>query len=133
MSKINGTAVKLYLGTDEIAYGTSAGISLTMATREVTNKDSNGWSEFLESKKSGKIDFKGIFDNQASFGVSDLFALIDARTPVTAKIGSAVTGAKRFSSSAYVTDLSITSEVEGNVEFSCNFQLTGAITEITNP
>ena len=44
MSKINGTAVKLYLGTDEIAYGTSAGISLTMATREVTNKDSNGWS-----------------------------------------------------------------------------------------
>jgi len=99
MAKINGTAVKLYLGSDEIAYGTSAGISLTMATREVTNKDSNGWSEFLESKKSGKIDFKGIFDNQASFGVSDLFALVDARTPVTAKIGSAVSKENPISSS----------------------------------
>ena len=133
MAKINGTAIKLYLGSDEIAYGTSAGYSMTMATREVTNKDSNGWSEFLESKKSGKIDFKGIFDNQASFGVSDLFALIDARTPVTAKFGATATGLKRFSADAFVADLSITSEVEGNVEFTCNLQLTGAITEITNP
>lgn len=133
MSKINGTLVKVYEGSDAIAYGTSAGISFAMATREVTNKDSNGWSEFMESKKSGKLDFKGIFDDAASYGVSDLFAALDARSVLTLKWGPTATGKKRYQSDAYITDLSLTSEVEGNVEFTCNFQLTGTIQEITNP
>jgi hypothetical protein len=123
MSKINGTLVKVYVDADAIAYGTSAGISISMATREVTNKDSGGWSEFAESKLSGKIDFKGI----------DLFSVQTSRTTVTLKWGDTTTAKKRFESDAYITDLSLSSEVEGNVEFTCNFQLTGTITEITNP
>jgi predicted secreted protein len=133
MSKINGTLVKVYVDADAIAYGTSAGISISMATREVTNKDSGGWSEFAESKLSGKIDFKGIFDDAAAFGTSDLFSVQTSRSTVTLKWGDTTSGKKRFESDAYITDLSLSSEVEGNVEFTCNFQLTGTISEITNP
>lgn len=129
---LNGTLVKVVCEGVAMALGTSAGFKATMATRETTNKDSNGWSEFQESKKGGTVDFKGFHDESGTYNFSDMFATLTARTPVTLKFGPTATGTKYYTAEAYATDVNMTGDVEGNTEISCNFQLTGAITEATN-
>jgi len=128
----NGTLVKVLVGATSMALGTSAGLKAAMATRETTNKDSNGWSNFQESKLSGTIDFKGFHDPAGSYNFEDMFAMLVARTPVTLKFGPTATGTKYYTASAYATDVTMTGEVEGNTEIACNFQFTGTIAEATN-
>jgi len=129
---LNGTLVKVICGGVTMALGTSAGFKATMATRETTNKDSLGWSEFQESKMSGTIDFKGFHDESGAYNFSDMFSTLTARTLVTLKFGPTTVGTKYYTAEGYATDVNMTGDVEGNTEISCNFQLTGAITEATN-
>lgn len=133
MAVQNGTAIALYIGTTKIANLLSNDFSVDTSLRDTTTKDSGGWAGHADGLKSWKCSAKGYFENAASYGFSDLFALQIAGTSVTAKYTSNVTGEKKYSGTAYISGLSQSADLEKTAEFSVSLTGSGAVAEATNP
>lgn len=128
---LNGTALILYVNDVAIAYSTSHSLSMSMATREITNKSSAGWKDVLEGLREWSIDGENLFAFDASYGFDDLFGLINNRTKVTVKFSTEASGDKFYSGSAYLTSLSKEAPTEGNTTYSYTFEGAGVLTEST--
>ena len=131
MAILNGTKVKIFIGTGVIANGTSANLKFSMSPRETTTKDSNGNRELAEGLMSASFDFKGLLDPAASpIGFSQLNTALNNRTALTVVFAQTDTGSgKKYTATAYVTTLDQSAEVEGNVEFNASFECSGALVE----
>ena len=128
---LNGTLMKVYVDGTAVAYTTSASISTSMSTRDATTKDSSGWSEKKEGLREVSVsgDFLHAFD--ASYGYSDLFALLTNRTKVTIRFSTEVSGDKYLSGSAYLTSLDQEAGTEETISGSFTFEGDGEWTEGT--
>jgi len=139
-SVMNATDVLVSISTDGgstytvIGKATSAGLSVTMDTRDTSTKDSAGWRELLEGQKSWSLTCDGLvcYNISGKEDASDLFGYLKDRTLVTVKFGSAGTGEKVYSGTAYVTSISQDAGVEDNVSWSCSFEGSAALTEAAN-
>lgn len=140
---INGSDIGLYIadavgGTYTlIAFSQDGSLSLSMETRDVTNKTSSGWRELLESTRSGSISgnfFYAERDSSSSAvnGYDELFNYYKLRTQVFVKFSTGVTGDKYYTAAGYVTSLEASAPTEDNTTCSVSIELTGAITEATN-
>lgn len=129
---LNGTEVKLYIGTGVIANGKSANLKFTMSPRDTTTKDSAGNREIAEGLMSASFDFKGLLDpNAAPYGFKELNEAVEARTALTVVFKQLFVGggAKKYTATAYCTALDQAAEVEGNVEFGASFEVDGPMTQ----
>mgnify|MGYP000874200621 FL=1 len=124
----NGTLIALYKDSVKITNLTSNNISLSMATRDATTKDSAGWETVLEGLRSGEFSCEGYFDEAATEGFTQLYAEFLARTTFVARFSSEVTGDKYYEGAVYVTSLESSAGTEESQTFSCSLKLTGAIT-----
>ena len=139
-SVMNATDVLVSISTDGgstytvIGKATSAGLSVTMDTRDTSTKDSSGWRELLEGQKSWSLTCDGLvcYNISGKEDASDLFGYLKDRTLVTVKFGSAGTGEKVYTGTAYVTSISQDAGVEDNVSFSASFEGSSTLTEATN-
>ena len=139
-SVMNSTDVVIGISTDSgvtyssIARATSASLSLNMDVRETTNKDSAGWRELLEGLKSWSLSADGLvcFNTSGKLTISDLFGHLNSRTLITVKFGSAGTGEKVYSGTAFVTAISQDGGFEDNVTYSVSFEGSGVLTEAAN-
>jgi predicted secreted protein len=64
-SIMNATDVLIQFSTDGVTYSevgrcTSASLSVSMETRDTSNKDSAGWRELLEGQKSWSLSGDGL-------------------------------------------------------------------------
>ena len=125
---MNGTLLGVYVGSTLIAHATEGSISLSMDTRDATSKDSSGSRDLLEATKSGTISVSALYAEDAAYGVQELMTAWAARTALTVKFSTEVTGDHYWSASAYVTSLEVNAGMEDNVSYSATFELTGAIT-----
>lgn len=125
--KINGDLLGLYVNGTEIARATNTTWDVSMDTREVTTKDSQGNRELKEGNISGSASGDFIFEEAASYGYDDLLALMLAREAVTLKHTSNVSGDKYQEASAYITSLNKSAGQGDNVTCSVSFELTGTI------
>lgn len=125
----NGSLIGVYIGNTKILNGTTSKFGIKMATRDTTNKDTSGWKTAL----GGLLNWEGsgdfLFAEDASYGFSDLFAAITARTAVTIKISSEVVGDNYYSGSAFLTSLDKDDTMEANSTFSVSFEGTGVLAE----
>lgn len=129
---MNGSLVGVYVnGSVKVANCVTSEFSITMAVRDTTNKDNSGWKTGLGGVKSWSGSCSGMFDQLANYTFDQLFALIDARTPITLYFSTTVTGDKKYSGSALITSLKKTFPAEENVTFDMSFEGTGALTETT--
>jgi predicted secreted protein len=103
-----------------------------MDTRDATSKDSSGTRDLLEATKSGTISVSALYAEDATYGVDDLMTSWAARTALTVKFSTEVSGDHYWSASAYITSLEVSAGMEDNVSYSATFELTGAITYSTN-
>jgi len=126
--KLNGTLCVISIGGTDIAYLTSNSISFEMATRDATTKDSAGNTEILEAIKSFSVTGEGYFAEDATFGFEDLYTSYDARTAVTVRYSTGVTGDIYYEGSAYITSLQKTDGLEETSTFSVTLNGTGAVT-----
>jgi predicted secreted protein len=127
----NGTLVTVYVSGTKILCSTSATLNVEVGTRDASCKDSAGWTDNLPATKSWSIDAEALFKEDASYGFSELFALQIARTQVSVKYTSNVSGDEYFHGNAYITSLSRTAPLEDNETYSCTFVGTGALTKAT--
>ena len=125
---MNGTLLGVYSASTLIAHATEGSISLSMDTRDATTKDSSGTRDLLEATKSGTISVSALYAEDAAYGVQELMTAWSARTALTVKFSTEVSGDYYWSASAYVTSLEVNSGMEDNVSYSATFELTGTIT-----
>jgi len=125
---MNGTLLGVYSASTLIAHATEGSISLSMDTRDATTKDSSGTRDLLEATKSGTSSVSALYAEDAAYGVDDLMTAWSARTTLTIKFSTEVTGDHYWEASAYVTSLEVNSGMEDNVTYSATFELSGAIT-----
>ena len=135
---MNSTDVVIQISEDDgttydiIGRATSASLSVSMETRDTTNKDSAGWQENLEGLKSWSLSGDGLVTYSISGDYDtpdDLFTLLSSRTLVKVKFGSATTGEIDYTGDAYLVSYEQEAGVEENVTYSFGFTGTGVLTQ----
>ena len=127
----NGTDLVMSIEGTVVAYMTSNDFEVSMATRDVSNKGSQGWKESREGQKSWTASCEAKFAEDSSYGYSDLFSLWNSRGMIDIVLTTQVSGDKAYSGSAYITSLSQTNPMEDSSTFSVSLEGTGALTEST--
>lgn len=127
--KNNGTLIGLYVGGTKISHLTSNDFSVEHSTREASTKDSAGYREVLEGMRSASFSADGYFAEDATYGYEDLYDAWVARTALTVRWSSAVTGDQYYEATAYLTSLQTTAPLEDTQTFSASFDITGTITK----
>lgn len=137
-SVMNSTDVVIRIGTDGATYETvgkmtSASLSVTMGTRDVSTKDSAGWMEVLEGQKSWTLSGEGlvVYNNTGKATPDDIYTHLSARTLIYIEFGSEDTDEKYYSGTGYFTEFSTDAGFEDNATFSFSFQGTAALTQGT--
>jgi len=137
-SIMNSTDVVIQISEDSgtsydiIGRATSASLSVSMETRETTTKDSAGWQENLEGLKSWSLSGDGLVTYSITGDYDtpdDLFTLLNSRTLVKVKFGSATSGEIDYTGDAYLVSYEQEAGVEENVTYSFSFTGTGALTQ----
>lgn len=137
-SVMNSTDVVVRIGTDGVTYEnvgkmTNASLSVTMATRDTSTKDSSGWMEVLEGQKSWTLSGEGlvVYNNSGKATPDDIYGHLSSRTLIYIEFGSETTDEKYYSGTGYFTEFSTDAGVEENATFSFSFQGTGTLTQGT--
>ena len=65
---VNGQLIKIEVGGSTVAHLTSVSQSFSMATRDISSKDSAGWKESMEGQKSWTMSGDGYFAEDAAYG-----------------------------------------------------------------
>jgi|TARA_R110000787_G_scaffold172114_2_gene284792 TP901-1 family phage major tail protein len=137
-SVMNSTDVIVRIGTDgstweTVGKMTSASLSVTMATRDTSTKDSAGWMEVLEGQKSWTLSGEGlvVYNDAGKATPDDIYTFLSGRTVVYIEFGSESTDEKYYSGTGYFTDFSTDAGVEDNSTYSFSFQGTAVLTQGT--
>ena len=130
---MNSTDVVIMVASEIVGKMTSASLSVTMATRDISTKDSAGWMEVLEGQKSWTLSGEGlvVYNNTGKATPDDIYTLLSNRTAVAIEFGSETTDEKYYSGSGFFTEFSTDAGVEDNATFSFSFQGTGTLTQGT--
>tara|TARA_R110000787_G_scaffold70574_3_gene156815 strand:- start:9406 stop:9846 length:441 start_codon:yes stop_codon:yes gene_type:complete len=134
---INGTLCVLKTGTDHatataFAFSTTASISLSMDTRDISNKGSAGWRELLEAQMSWSASVEGMYAMLDASGTAvknyeNLYDLLISRTPVYLELSTGVIGDEYYYGQVYCTSLEQSSPLEDNMTFSASFEGTSVL------
>ncbi len=125
MSKINATDLLVYVGAVPIAHSTSATINIEQDLPDATTKDSGGWADHINGLKSWSVDFDGLVDYSASYGVEELFDNLRNKNNVTVRWS---TGSGSFwQGSASIATLSMTADMEAPISYSGTFTGKGQL------
>ena len=132
-SVMNSTDVVLKVGSELVGKMTSASLSVTMATRDISTKDSAGWMEVLEGQKSWTLSGEGlvVYNNTGKTTPDEIYTLLSTRAVVVIQFGSASSDEKYYTGSGFFTEFSTDAGVEDNATFSFSFQGTGVLTQAT--
>ena len=130
---MNSTDVVIIVASEIVGKMTSASLSVTMATRDISTKDSAGWMEVLEGQKSWTLSGEGlvVYNNTGKATPDDIYTLLSNRAAVAIEFGSETTDEKYYSGSGFFTEFSTDAGVEDNATFSFSFQGTGTLTQGT--
>lgn len=131
MAKFNGTDLLVYVGTEVIAHSTSATLNIEQDLPDATTKSSGGFADHINGLKNWSIDFDGLVDYSASYGVEELFDNLKNGNNVTVKFSTFAVGDSFWSGEASVSSLTMTAEMEAPVSFSGTFVGKGTLTKST--
>jgi|TARA_R110000823_G_scaffold242437_2_gene366888 TP901-1 family phage major tail protein len=140
MAILNGTELKVYSTgtTNLVAYAQNCTLNINNTTRDITNKESAGWKESLESLRDWSIDVDGAYawtsaaGDALTDGVDDLIQddIIAGRLQVDVIFGdSASQHDVSYSGKAYITSVSLTGGTEDTATYSLTLEGTAALTQ----
>ena len=132
-SVMNSTDVVIMVASEIVGKMTSASLSVSMATRDTSTKESAGWMEVLEGQKSWTLSGEGlvVYNNTGKATPDDIYTYLSNRTAVAIEFGSETTDEKYYSGSGFFTEFTTDAGVEDNATFSFSFQGTGVLTQGT--
>lgn len=134
MAKLNGALFILHADASAIGSTTSVSLSIDVDLPETTTKGSGGWAEHLigGGTRSASGSVEGFEDPAETYGVDDLYELINSRSDWDAKIIdiTAASTNKGFEFSATISSLEITYDNEQPVSLSFDFQANGEVKRV---
>jgi predicted secreted protein len=130
MAKFNATDLLVYVGAIPIAHSTSATITIDVDLPDATTKDSAGWADHIAGVRNWSIDFDGLVDYAASYGVEELFNNLLNRNVLTVKWSSTQVGGTYLTGQASVSNLTQTADMEQPVSYSGTFTGKGALSMV---
>jgi len=129
--KVNGTKIGVYSGGTLIAHATSHTLNLEANMIDVSNKDSAGWAESIVGQKSWSIDIESLFTFDAAYGFEELYDAWTARTSLSVKFSTEVSGDIYFSGTVFVSSIPVEAPLEDATTYSVSLTGTGALTKAT--
>lgn len=127
-----GNEILVYVDGTAVGYARGGTLNINNDMLDATSKNSAGWKDTLPGLRSWTVEGDGLhLYDDATTGFSDLFALIDAKTQVSLKFTTAVSGDKYYTGNAYVTSISLETPNEDVSTFSFSFEGDGALAEVT--
>ena len=135
MAVANGSALIITIeGTAIPCQTDTTSSSLERDMIETTCKDSTGsWKTFIPGEKSMTIDYTANLDWSDANGFTDTFTKFDAGTEVAVVWGETNSGGKALSGQGYIASCSPDAPQNDKATYSGTIQITGVVTEITNP
>ena len=143
MAILNGTELKIYSSgtTNLVAFAQNCTLTVNNTTREITNKESAGYKEVLESLRDWSIDVDGAYawtnasGTALTDGVDDLIQtnILANRVQFDVIFGdTASTSDVSYAGKVYITSASITGGYEDTATYSLTLEGTGALTQTIN-
>ena len=137
---LNGTMTLLKTGTaaseSAYAFSTSASLSLSMDTRDISNKGSSGWRELLEAGMSWSASCEGLYAVEDASGsvknYNELYDLLISRATTSILMTSDTTGNYSYQGNGYCTSVEQSAPMEDNMTFSASFEGTGELSVSTD-
>ena len=137
---INGTDIKVFDATTNIlvAFAQSGTLNVNLSTRDISNKESNGWAEAMEGARNWDISVDGAYawtdigGSVLSNGADDLLnTYIITRTSLVVRYESVVatTGNTYYQGTAWLTSFSVSAPTEDTATYSLSFTGTGGLTQ----
>mgnify|MGYP003675255896 CR=1 FL=1 len=135
MATENGTALVVTFGASVLSCQTdSSSLSMTRDLIETTCKDAvNSNKTYIPGEKDGTIEVTAAYDQSATNGFAQVFAIWDSGTETAWKWGSTAAGGVYYEGNALVSDLSPEAPQNDRATYSFTLQITGGIVEATNP
>jgi predicted secreted protein len=147
-SPLNSSSLMIRLSSDAgttwdiVGFITSATMSTTMATREITSKLSCGWRELGEGLRSWNMSGDGLVTFDDVTGEQNpkrMFTLYKNRTKADIQIttwdctlAAPIVGDPNYSGQCYITSLELTGGVEDNATYSFSFEGSGELVDDVN-
>jgi hypothetical protein len=132
-SVFNGTNLLVKIDGTAVGHTTSCEISLSVDMPEATSKDSSGFQEVIAGVISGSISFDGLVDyTDTNDNVDDLATALLGRTSIEAVFGTAVSGDQIYTADGFISELSVSGDMEAAATYSGTITLTGPIVASTN-
>lgn len=125
-----GRNLTLKIGGTQIDNLQTNGLSQSRDTRETTTKDSSDNEESVGTIRRRSISFGGLASeaSAAGAGFRAMQNAYDSDSFLTWEISSSTGGDSKWSGSGTLTKFDIESPFEGNVGFSGEIKVTGAVT-----
>ena len=143
MAILNGTELKIYSSgtTNLVAFAQNCTLTVNNTTREITNKESAGYKEVLESLRDWSIDVDGAYawtdasGTALTDGVDDLIQtnILANRLQFDVIFGdTASTSDISYAGKVYITSASMTGGTEDTAVFSLSLEGTGSLSQTIN-
>lgn len=140
MAILNGTELKIYSSgtTNLVAFAQNCTLTVNNTTREITNKESAGYKEVLESLRDWSIDVDGAYawtdasGTALTDGADDLIEtnILANRLQFDVIFGdTASTSDVSYAGKVYITSASMTGGTEDTATYSLTLEGTGALTQ----
>ena len=134
MAAVNGSTLAVDIGGNTVICETESSLEQTVDMIETTCKASGKNKTYLSGEITGTISVTAVYDETGTFGYSDAFAAAaQAGTELTWKWGSTAANEKFYTGSGLIADLTAEAPQNDRATWSFTLQVTGAITEATNP
>jgi hypothetical protein len=124
---INGTDIFVFMDSVVVAHATSHTLSVKMATRNTSNKDSG----IYETKAAGRMDVTASCDGLVVYeaGYAQLINAMALRLPVTLEFGQKATGTDTLDEAVWyasgeflITSFDMNAPDAGNTTYSASFE-----------
>ena len=137
---LNGTDIKVMDASSNIlvAYAQSGTLNVNMSTRDISNKESSGWTESMEGARNWDISVDGAYawtDVSAADltnGADDMLnSYIITRAQVTVQFGtdSTSTGDTYYEGKGWLTACSVSAPTEDTATYSISITGSGGLTQ----
>jgi len=133
MAIVNATSFLLAKETTVLGHSTSTVINFDHNLIDITNKDSQGWQEFLSGVRSGSIKSEGLSSYSDTLNFDELEAMLITREVADFYFKNPANENLIIRGTGYISSVSETAESENVSTYEVEISLTGVyvITDAT--
>ena len=133
MAIVNATSFLLAKETTVLGHSTSTVINFDHNLIDITNKDSQGWQEFLSGVRSGSIKSEGLSSYSDTLNFNELEAMLITREVADFYFKNPANENLIIRGTGYISSVSETAESENVSTYEVEISLTGVyvITDAT--